>query len=47
MDVVEVALDKASIGKAFKKNAKTVTDYVSKMKDDEIELLEKALQDDG
>ena len=40
-------MDKASIGKAFKKSAKVVTDAVAKMKPDEIDEMENALNTNG
>lgn len=40
-------MDKASIGKAFKKNAKIVTDAIAKMKAHEIDEMENALNTNG
>ena len=47
VDVVEAVMDKASVGKAFKKNAKTVYDAVAKMNGNELEELEKAINSNG
>ena len=43
MDVVEAVLDKAAVGKAFKKNAKIVTDAVAKLELNEIDEMENTL----
>ena len=47
VDVVEAVMDKASVGKAFKKNAKTVCDAVAKMNGGELEELENAINSNG
>lgn len=47
VDMVEAVMDKASVGKAFKKNAKTVSDALAKMNGNEIEELENAMNSNG
>jgi len=47
VDMVEVVLLKPAVGKAFKKAAKSVTDYVDKMKKEEIDVLEKDIKENG
>jgi len=47
VDVLEVVLEKAIVGKAFKKESKVVTEYISKMETTEIDALEKGLSDSG
>ena len=47
MNVVEVVADKAAIGKAFKKEAKVVMEYIGKLNDDEKTQLEKSLNEKG
>eukprot|EP00795_Rhopilema_esculentum_P014077 gene14077-5064_t len=47
IDVTEAVMDKAAIGKAFKKNAKAVSDLISKMKSSQIDELENALNANG
>lgn len=47
IDVVEPVPNKGVIGKAFKKDAKAVTEYLSALEPKQVEELEKALQDNG
>eukprot|EP00095_Tigriopus_kingsejongensis_P005100 maker-scaffold161_size295871-snap-gene-1.26 protein:Tk05100 transcript:maker-scaffold161_size295871-snap-gene-1.26-mRNA-1 annotation:"hypothetical protein TcasGA2_TC013782" len=43
-DVVELVPQKAVLGKAFKKEAKVVTDYLSKLENHEVEAIASALE---
>ena len=47
MDVVEAVLDKASVGKAFRKNAKIVMEAIEKLKPNEIDEMENAFNTTG
>ena len=47
VDVVDIVTDKASIGKAFKKEAKVIMDCLGKLTDDEKSQLEKSLNEYG
>jgi len=47
VSVVEVVLDKALVGKGFKKQAKIVMDYVGAMKPEEIDTFEKSITENG
>ena len=46
-DISEVSIKKAALGKAFKKEAKVVTEQLSRLEGDDVTALEKALQEDG
>lgn len=45
--VVECKVNKGVIGKEFKKDAKTVTDYLMGLESDEVDALDKAIQASG
>ncbi len=45
--MVDVVMDKAAFGKAFKKKAKLVTDKVAKLSTSEIEELENSINANG
>lgn len=45
--VVEAILNKAPIGKLFKKDAKQVTEYLTNMAEKELDELEKSMNDKG
>lgn len=47
VDVVECLPQKSPLGKAFKQNAKAVTDYLSGLDAAAVDQLEKALADSG
>ncbi|KAL3832079.1 hypothetical protein ACJMK2_023757 [Sinanodonta woodiana] len=47
MDVVECLAQKGLIGKVFKKDAKVVSDYLSNLTPEEVDKLEKTLQEKG
>ncbi|GJQ70276.1 Aats-gly [Trypoxylus dichotomus] len=47
VDVVEAVPNKAAIGKAFKKDAKLITDALAALNIDDIESIEKKLEVDG
>ena len=47
MEVVEAVMDKALVGKTFRKNAKVVTDAVAQLKPEEIDEMENALNTNG
>lgn len=47
VDVVEVNLEKSKVGKAFKKEAKAVTDFVAGLSTEEINSLEKSINESG
>ncbi|XP_066921530.1 glycine--tRNA ligase-like [Clytia hemisphaerica] len=47
MDVVEVVLNKPIVGKAFKKEAKVVTEHVSKLNDEQTAQLESDINSNG
>jgi len=47
IDVVEVNMEKSAVGKAFKKDAKVVTEHVQRMSNDEIEKLETSIKETG
>jgi len=47
VDVVEVVLDKAIVGKGFKKESKVVTNYIAAMSTEEIDTFEKGLNENG
>ena len=42
-----MSIKKAALGKAFKKEAKVVTEQLSRLEGDDVTALEKALQEDG
>lgn len=44
IDIVEVVADKSSIGKLFKQNAKTISAYLEQLNKDQVEELEKQIQ---
>ncbi|CAG9813907.1 unnamed protein product [Phaedon cochleariae] len=46
-DVVEACPNKGALGKAFKKDAKTITDALAGLKIEDVEDLERQLEDDG
>jgi len=47
VDVVEVNLEKSKVGKAFKKDAKSVTDYIAALNDVDIGKLENDINSNG
>lgn len=47
VDVVEVVPNKGALGKAFKKDAKAITDKLASLDKSEAEELEKRLESDG
>ena len=47
MKVVEAVLNKAPIGKSFKKDAKQVTEHLTNMSEQQLNELEKSLQEKG
>ena len=47
VDVVEVVLNKPIVGKAFKKEAKVVTEHVSKLNDEQTTQLENDINSNG
>ncbi len=47
MKVVEPVLNKAPIGKSFKKDAKQVTEYLTNLAENDIDELENSLKDKG
>lgn len=46
-NVVEAVPNKPVIGKAFKKNAKAVTDYLAALDKNQVEEMEKSIEDTG
>jgi len=46
-DVVELVLNKGPIGKSFKQDAKNVTEYLGALAADQIEKLEKSMEEKG
>ena len=47
LDVVECHVEKGLLGKAFKKDAKEITNYLTQLSTDQVEALEKILQEKG
>jgi len=47
VDVVEVVLEKPVVGKAFKKESKIVTEYIAALSTEEVDVLEKNLNENG
>jgi len=47
VEVVEAVMDKALVGKTFRKNAKIVTDAVAQLKPEEVDEMENALNANG
>ena len=47
IDVVECQVEKGVLGKVFKKDAKQITEYLTKLSTEEVEALEKLLQEKG
>ena len=47
VDVVEIVPEKPAIGKAFKKEGKTVMDYLAQMDKDSIKVFEDKISDSG
>jgi len=47
VDVVEVVLEKAVVGKSFKKESKVVTDHVAGLSSEQIDVLEKDIAMNG
>lgn len=47
VDVVEIVPEKPTIGKAFKKEGKTVMDYLAQMDKDSIKIFEDKLNGNG
>lgn len=45
--VIEPVLNKAPIGKSFKKDAKQVTDHLTNLTESDINELENSLKDKG
>lgn len=45
--VVEAILNKAPIGKYFKKDAKQVTEYLTNLSEQEVDELENSLKENG
>ena len=44
---MEVSLEKSKVGKAFKKEAKAVTDHITNLGDEEITKLENDINNAG
>jgi glycyl-tRNA synthetase (class II) len=44
IDVAEVQADKGAIGKLFKQNAKLITEYLSKLSNQEVDEFEARLK---
>lgn len=47
IDVVECKVNKGVIGKVFKKDAKVVTDFLTRMDDSEVAAMDKMLKEKG
>lgn len=47
VDVVEIVPEKPAIGKAFKKEGKTIMDYLAQMDKDSIKIFEDKLNGNG
>jgi len=47
IDVTDVVLDKAIIGKALKKDSKAVCEHLTNLQNEEVEVMEKSLNDNG
>lgn len=47
VDVVEAAPNKGALGKAFKKDAKAITDTLANLQVSDVEELERKLNSDG
>ena len=47
MDVVEIVLEKAKVGKIFKKDAKLVSDHIANLEGDQVTKLETDLNSTG